>query len=88
MSPIAHTYLDAEHERLERVAALTDPATIRYLEQIGVGEGWQCAEVGAGSGSIARWLSNRVGHFGRVEAIDIELMPEQIERLNKAVPQG
>jgi len=63
---------DPEKVRLERVAALTDPATIRYLKQIGVAEGWTCAEVGAGAGSIARWLSNRVGHFGRVHAIDIE----------------
>lgn len=63
---------DPEKVRLEQVAALTDPATIRYLEQIGVREGWTCAEVGAGAGSIARWLSNRVGHFGKVHAIDIE----------------
>ncbi|MGH3613354.1 MAG: class I SAM-dependent methyltransferase [Pseudonocardia sp.] len=61
-----------ERLRLETVAALTDPATIRYLTEIGVSEGWVCAEVGAGAGSIARWLSNRVGHFGQVHAIDIE----------------
>jgi SAM-dependent methyltransferase len=63
---------DREKERLERVASLTDPATIRYLTEIGVQEGWRCAEVGAGAGSIARWLSNRVGQFGRVEAIDLD----------------
>lgn len=72
MTHIANTYADPEQERLERVAALTDPATVRYLDQIGVQQGWRCAEVGAGTGTIARWLSNRVGHFGRVEAVDIE----------------
>lgn len=66
------TTSDPEKVRLERIAALTDPATIRYLEQIGVRERWVCAEVGAGAGSIACWLSNRVGHFGAVHAIDIE----------------
>jgi SAM-dependent methyltransferase len=69
---LAQATPDPEKIRLERIAALTDPATIRYLEQIGVQEGWVCAEVGAGAGSIVRWLSNRVGHFGKVHAIDIE----------------
>jgi len=69
---LADATSDVEKVRLERIAALTDPATIRYLEQIGVQEGWVCAEVGAGAGSIARWLSNRVGHFGKVHAIDID----------------
>jgi ubiquinone/menaquinone biosynthesis C-methylase UbiE len=64
--------MDPERVRLEAIANLTDPATIRHLRHIGVSEGWRCAEVGAGTGSIARWLSNRVGHFGRVEAIDID----------------
>lgn len=63
---------DPERIRLDAIAKLTDPATVRYLDQIGVGEGWRCAEVGAGTGTIAQWLSNRVGHFGKVEAIDID----------------
>lgn len=60
-----------ERERLESIAALTDPATIRYLENLGVGEGWRCAEVGAGAGSIARWLCEQVGESGQVVAVDI-----------------
>ncbi|GAB3109577.1 methyltransferase domain-containing protein [Streptomyces calidiresistens] len=72
MQHTAEPETDPEKVRLEQVAALTDPATIRYLEEIGVREGWTCAEVGAGTGSIARWLSNRVGNFGKVHAIDIE----------------
>jgi predicted O-methyltransferase YrrM len=61
-----------EKERLDRIAALTDPATIRYLEALGVEKGWRCAEVGAGAGSTARWLCERVGDSGRVIAIDID----------------
>lgn len=72
MQRLVDSETEAERVRLERVAALTDPATIRYLEQIGVREGWTCAEVGAGAGSIAQWLANRVGHFGKVVAVDIE----------------
>lgn len=73
MTQTALLNTDQERERLDRVAALTDPATFRYLsENIGVGEGWVCAEVGAGAGSVAKWLANRVGHYGRVDAIDID----------------
>ncbi|NYI70517.1 ubiquinone/menaquinone biosynthesis C-methylase UbiE [Naumannella cuiyingiana] len=71
----------AEGERMDHIARLTDPATFRHLEDaIKVSEGWRCAEVGAGTGSVARWLSNRVGHYGLVEAIDIETA--HLERLN------
>jgi tRNA A58 N-methylase Trm61 len=47
--------------------------TIRHLETIGVAEGRRCLEVGAGSGSIAQWLSDRVGPTGKVVATDINL---------------
>lgn len=69
---VSEPTLEQERVRLARTAELTDPSTTRYLEQIGVQEGWRCAEIGTGAGSIVRWLSNRVGHFGRVDAIDIE----------------
>jgi len=61
-----------EQERLDRIAALTDPATFRYLEALGVDKGWHCAEVGAGAGSVARWLCQRVGASGKVVAVDID----------------
>lgn len=73
MTQIVQPEVDQERERLERVAALTDPATFRYLSKnVGVGEGWRCAEVGAGAGSVVKWLANRIGHYGRVDAIDID----------------
>ena len=40
--------------------------------EIGVGRGWSCLEVGAGAGSIARWLAHRVGPTGRVVATDLD----------------
>lgn len=45
---------------------------LRNLNTIGVGQGWRCLEVGAGAGSVARWLSQRVGPTGRVVATDID----------------
>ena len=54
------------------LSALYDARTIRHLERAGIEEGWHCLEVGAGGGSIASWLCQRVGDQGRVLATDIE----------------
>jgi SAM-dependent methyltransferase len=58
--------------RFAGLEAALDPSTIRYLAGLGVSDGWSCWEVGAGSGSIASWLAERVGPTGRVLATDID----------------
>ena len=58
--------------RLELLERCYDPGTIRRLDNLGVGAGWRCLEVGAGGGSITRWLCGRVGSQGRVLAIDLD----------------
>lgn len=60
-----------EGERLAGIQAAWDPGTFRHLAALGVGEGWRCLEVGAGAGSVARWLCERVGEKGSVVATDI-----------------
>jgi SAM-dependent methyltransferase len=62
---------EVERERLRAMAGMLDPATIGHLGELGAGEGWRCLEVGAGEGSIARWLSARVGS-GSVVATDLD----------------
>ena len=62
-----------ERERLGHLEAWLDPVTVRHLEVTGVGEGWRSLEVGAGGGSIARWLGERVGASGSVLATDIDI---------------
>lgn len=59
-------------QRLAALEAWLDPGTIRLLATLGVGEGWRCLEVGAGGGSIAAWLGERVGPRGHVLATDID----------------
>ena len=61
-----------EEERLGGLSAFYDPGTRRHLESVGVGAGWRCLEVGAGAGSIACWLAERVGPTGRVMATDLD----------------
>jgi ubiquinone/menaquinone biosynthesis C-methylase UbiE len=71
-----------EYQRLDLMSKILDPWTRGYLTALGVGEGWQCLELGGGKGSIAEWLSATVNPSGSVTAIDInpvllELIPAQ-----------
>jgi SAM-dependent methyltransferase len=59
-------------ERLAGIEATWDPGTRALLESFGVGPGWRCLEVGAGGGSIAAWMAERVGPDGSVLATDID----------------
>ena len=61
-----------ERERLRDLESLFDPITIERLDKLGVDEGWQCLELGAGGGSIVEWLCQRVGKWGRVVAADLQ----------------
>ena len=62
-----------ENERLGLLAEARDPRTCRLLDQVGIGEGWHCLELGAGAGTISRWMADRVGESGRVMSTDIDL---------------
>jgi SAM-dependent methyltransferase len=63
---------EAARERLETLEVSSDPVTASHLDKVGVGPGWHCLEVGAGAGSVARMLCERVGPDGRVVAVDLE----------------
>lgn len=63
---------DAELLRLQAVERVFDEHTCWLLsERVGVQVGWRCLELGAGAGSIARWLAKQVGPLGSVVAADI-----------------
>ena len=70
----SHTYIlgTEERRRLELLQECVDPLTTRSLDAIGIEAGWRCLEVGAGGGSVARMLSDRVGPAGRVAAVDLD----------------
>jgi SAM-dependent methyltransferase len=63
----------AEHARLDLLQQIFDPTTQQRLSLIQ--PGWRCLEAGAGRGSIARFLSEKVGGSGEVIAADIDLAP-------------
>ena len=78
MPSVEQTYafqnaLVVQRARLQALEALLDPGTIRQLEALPVERGWSCLEVGAGGGSIAAWLCERVGPAGAVVATDLDV---------------
>jgi SAM-dependent methyltransferase len=75
---------DAERIRVQSLEAWTDPLTIRQLEAVGATAGWRCVDVGAGAGSMVRWLAERVGPSGSVVAADLDprfltQLPDNVE---------
>jgi SAM-dependent methyltransferase len=60
-----------EGGRLELLEQIFDPGS-RYRRDR-VQPGWRCLEVGAGRGSMAVWLAERVGPSGHVVATDLDL---------------
>jgi 2-polyprenyl-3-methyl-5-hydroxy-6-metoxy-1,4-benzoquinol methylase len=63
---------DQERRRLDLLEQVFDPGTEEYLGRIPLPVGGRCLEVGAGAGSIARWMCDRVGPNGRVVATDLD----------------
>jgi hypothetical protein len=61
---------ELERRRLALLERHHDPDTIAALERTGVGAGWRCLDVGAGGGSIARWL---LGRGADVLATDLDV---------------
>jgi SAM-dependent methyltransferase len=61
-----------ERVRLAALEAALDPGTRDHLTRLGVGPGKRCLEIGAGGGSVAFWLAQRVAPNGRVVATDLE----------------
>jgi SAM-dependent methyltransferase len=58
-----------ERARLSGMEALWDPGSQALLDELGIGAGWNCLEVGAGGGSMVKWMASRGAH---VTAIDID----------------
>ncbi len=58
--------------RFAGLGACFDDLTRRHLAARGIGPGWRCLEIGAGNGSVARWLAREVGPDGSVLATDID----------------
>jgi SAM-dependent methyltransferase len=61
----------AEQARLDSMTALFDPGTLAICDRLGLGPGWRCLDVGAGTGTLAQALTERVAPSGSVVAVDL-----------------
>jgi ubiquinone/menaquinone biosynthesis C-methylase UbiE len=61
----------AERERLDSLTSLYDPGTLELCERLGLRDGARCLEVGAGTGTLATALAQRIGPSGSVVAVDV-----------------
>src|SRR3954469_16294852 len=74
----------AERDRLDSLTGLYDGRTLEVCLGLGVTDGWRCADIGAGTGSVAAALLEHVGAHGAVTAVDLDtrfLEPLASERL-------
>ncbi|NJL23494.1 MAG: class I SAM-dependent methyltransferase [Leptolyngbyaceae cyanobacterium SM1_3_5] len=62
----------SELERLQAIEQIFDSATHKQIQATGISQNWCCLEVGAGAGSIMRWMSSIVGEGGKVVAVDLD----------------
>ncbi len=61
-------YVD-ERKRIAGMEALWDPGSRAVFEELGIGKGWKCLEVGAGGGSLVEWMAEQ---RASVLAVDID----------------
>jgi SAM-dependent methyltransferase len=63
--------LPTELSRLQLMERMLDPDEIKVLDGLAIQPTWDCLELGAGAGSLARWLASRCPD-GRVVASDVD----------------
>jgi SAM-dependent methyltransferase len=61
---------EAEERRLQRQAALLEPATRRLFAAAGIGAGMRVLDLGSGAGDVAMLAAAMVGPAGRVVGVD------------------
>lgn len=62
---------EAERERLASLELAYDQGTFDTLSRVAIKAHWHCLELGAGAGSVARWMAAQVPD-GMVTATDID----------------
>jgi SAM-dependent methyltransferase len=58
--------------QMDYLQGLLDSTTTACLDEVGVEPGWRCLDLGAGGGSITRWLAERTGPAGTVVSVDLD----------------
>ena len=61
---------EGARSRLQLLEKANEPHTLAQLQKVNIGKGWRCLDVGAGLGGMSRWLADKVGPDGVVDALD------------------
>jgi SAM-dependent methyltransferase len=69
---VLYRHAGEEEQRLRALAGMLDPGTFRRLAALEPRPEWRCLEIGAGTGTVARWLARRCPD-GRVVATDLDV---------------
>ncbi len=76
----------AELRRLHALEKAWDPYSVSRLCRLPFRDDWQCLDLGAGAGSIARWLAARTSRGSTTATdIDIRFLPADAPRLRPLV---
>jgi 2-polyprenyl-3-methyl-5-hydroxy-6-metoxy-1,4-benzoquinol methylase len=67
-----NTSFESELTRLQLLEKVSDPTSRQLILATGITTGWQCLEIGAGAGSMMRWMAEIVGAEGKVTAVDLD----------------
>jgi SAM-dependent methyltransferase len=59
-------------EQLSLLSAILDEHTFAVIDELGVGAGARCWDIGSGAGTVALGLAERVGPAGHVLATDLD----------------
>lgn len=62
----------------------SDPRSIMFVSGLGITPDATCLEVGAGLGSLARWMATSLAPRGLVQATDVQ--PELVHAISEAAP--
>ena len=67
---IFDTSSDLGGQHMTLLESVLDPTTTAFLGELDIRPGQRCLDLGAGGGSITRWLAERTGPQGTVVAVD------------------
>jgi 2-polyprenyl-3-methyl-5-hydroxy-6-metoxy-1,4-benzoquinol methylase len=75
-----------DESRLDLIHAVYGPISVHALEAARIGDAARVADIGCGTGAIARWMAGRIGPGGSIDAIDIAEAQVEVARSLPEVP--
>jgi 2-polyprenyl-3-methyl-5-hydroxy-6-metoxy-1,4-benzoquinol methylase len=75
-----------DESRLDLIHAVYGPISLQGLDAARIGEATRVADIGCGTGTIARWMAQRITPGGSVDAIDIADEQVEVARSSPAPP--